>query len=373
MADKILYYPTIDILKGTWLQSSLLYWDEIQTIAPSEAYNDPKKYGKKVIRDLVDHGLVVPNMPTEKIFSPEFEKGFLDYVNSNFTKFEQESIIKNLEKIESVKDVRGKFKPFTLLESKLGNVGEELIDRGLVKKLENGWCITIEGIAKPYMAYLASFISFTGDAAPCANSVDSIDHFSSKKVNLNECLVKQEKEIDSLTFSQLNKFRTKIVDDLLVYPDGNIPAWKLRMFKDQNGELLKNFRTEVEKFLYEIESDPTKAQDKRVSEFIKDATEEKHRIASRMRSFNLGYEGFKTTNFVTLLKPSLDILESCVSKNYDQTAYGIGEILIAAYKVTKEIGEIKKEEMSKPMAYTVAFNKKFKTYEFPARKVYGFV
>lgn len=52
-----LYYPYIDIEDAQWLRTAILFWDDIQTIAPS-TIQDP--YGNSETRLLRDEGLLTP-------------------------------------------------------------------------------------------------------------------------------------------------------------------------------------------------------------------------------------------------------------------------------------------------------------------------
>ncbi len=57
MKTKALYYPSIDIDNDRWLKSTLLYWDEINTIVP---YSFKKFYYNETAMKLADLGVLRP-------------------------------------------------------------------------------------------------------------------------------------------------------------------------------------------------------------------------------------------------------------------------------------------------------------------------
>ncbi|WP_432405731.1 hypothetical protein [Wukongibacter sp. M2B1] len=76
MKTKALYYPSIDIDNDRWLKSTLLYWDEINTIVP---YSLKKFYYNETAMKLADLGVLRPY----KMFpnSTVAKKTAIDFVN----------------------------------------------------------------------------------------------------------------------------------------------------------------------------------------------------------------------------------------------------------------------------------------------------
>lgn len=163
----------------------------------------------------------------------------------------------------------------------------------------------------------------------------------------------------------------RIVENLLVYPKHELSPQKILSFKRKHGEQLIKFRKEIESFLNELEKYPTQGSDNKINEFIAYAEEERDRIASNMKSANM--LSLQTSNLIALLKPSIELTDSIISKRYEETATSFAEIVHVAYKTSNKIKKIKKAEMAKPLAYAATFNKAFTTYEFPSKKLFSLV
>lgn len=100
---KSLYYPRTEIDDEGWLKSAILYWDEIQTIAPASM---PEPYSTRTARELHDARVlsplfVHPEMPTveplaEKVIdyiaSPEAERLMLESGIDEYTLMHPEKL-----------------------------------------------------------------------------------------------------------------------------------------------------------------------------------------------------------------------------------------------------------------------------------------
>src|SRR5438094_889153 len=80
--SKVLYYPYIEVPRGSWFTQLLLYWDRVGAIVPYEFIQEPEKLGPYMVgllrEDLVEQ--VIPGMYLWQV--KNFEKAFLDCVDA---------------------------------------------------------------------------------------------------------------------------------------------------------------------------------------------------------------------------------------------------------------------------------------------------
>lgn len=75
--EGILYYPYIAVPNTKWLTSSLLYWDEVASIVPTDYFHQPELHDPFML-ELVKANLVRQLPPLDYMgTSVEFENGFI--------------------------------------------------------------------------------------------------------------------------------------------------------------------------------------------------------------------------------------------------------------------------------------------------------
>ena len=100
MNRTILYYPTIDIPRSSWLKHALLYWDEVSSIVPS-SYDEQFLYdlspdiqyliGEEQFRPIQPETLISGENNWEKF--QEFQDEFREVVqNPNFERFRNRNL-----------------------------------------------------------------------------------------------------------------------------------------------------------------------------------------------------------------------------------------------------------------------------------------
>ncbi|MBB5172452.1 hypothetical protein [Texcoconibacillus texcoconensis] len=364
--DGVIYYPTINIPQGTWLKSALFYWDRIQTIAPIEYVDRPEMFKKKYMRDLIDYELVTPTAPEYYIMSMDgFEQNFLNYVEKHIEP-------KNFEGLRNWKDNKnrkGKLTPFTIHSGKIMDLGAELEHRGYVRRIDGGWYEAPDIIAKPFMAYLASCLSVKNDLTPFTDNKKHLHDFL-KKTSENRVKIDglQHNSMQRVNVTNSDSLRTKILSNLLVFPDGNITPAQIRRFKDKYYHQLNNLKSEVEKFLISIQTKNVSKQEKETKEFIYIATEMRDEIASNMKSFK--WEYLRVSNLWMVVKPSVDFASDFGTDDYNSALLDFAQVVKSAMSVHNGIAEERKNELSKPFAYAATFNKHFSRYSFPRQRIF---
>ncbi|WP_199119925.1 kinase [Pedobacter sp. ASV28] len=82
MADHLLYFPYINLPENNWTFRSLLYYDTISAIVPSDHVHNPNLLDP-FMRELVRENLVIPLDPMETLDRPgHLTKPFMDFIQA---------------------------------------------------------------------------------------------------------------------------------------------------------------------------------------------------------------------------------------------------------------------------------------------------
>jgi len=235
----ILYYPTIDLPKGSWIRQVLLFWDEIASIVPF-------KYDFKQKKDIP----VIPFKPDveylykKKVFRPVAPSNFIN-LEDQFKKikeFEEEisRIIDSelFNKIIGPKD-NWKLKSKVHCNKMSERVFEWFRGRGLAKESEeNGeWYLFEFGTALLFMSLLAKYLA---DIDP-SNTMPGTD------LKIYESLA-----FDSPSLNEGFVCLDARYKNTLPIPKENIPLSDILEFKKKNRKALLRFRTQLDKLHKEL-------------------------------------------------------------------------------------------------------------------------
>jgi hypothetical protein len=106
MADKILYYPAINLPKSEWTIKSIMYWDEVGVIVPHDFIRTPEEFAPEM-RILIQENAVRQHFPS-----------YFDYLQSSIS--------------ESILRVRNSGDVDPLLGHYSGDVDPPLKERSIV-------------------------------------------------------------------------------------------------------------------------------------------------------------------------------------------------------------------------------------------------
>jgi len=216
-----IYYPYIRVPDSPWFTRTLLYWDDVGAIVPSEYIEHPESLGDHMV-SLVRENLVkqvVPGMHLWKV--PQFDSAFLDHVDAKAAR----------------PVVPSDQWPKVHME-KLHGVAEGLCRRGLARKDGPAECspwYAIEPVtADDFMAYLAAVlgqIPGEGEFVPVTDQADRLSRF----------------RLPAPSAGRRAPIREIVVPRLLPSPSAAVEAPRLAEFKARNRAALSDFRREIER------------------------------------------------------------------------------------------------------------------------------
>jgi len=219
MRDRALYFPYINVPRRIWTFRSLLYWDALTSIVPTEFRENPNQL-TQFMRDLSSENLVVQVSPGAYLHRVNgFTENFINLVDTTLA------------------NGPAPYNEFALIHmEKLSDVGRELVDRRLAFQKDHSWYFVEKTIAGAFMAYLSGVLGQLDEV----NSIPVTDQIS------NTRLFSAPTGYSRQTKNRSIQFRMKIFDELLPYPKVNFSLSDLVDFKARHGNLLPRFRNFIE-------------------------------------------------------------------------------------------------------------------------------
>lgn len=214
--SQLLYYPTISVPPSDWTTRALLYYDKLNTIVPTEYFNDPERNYEPHMLELVRNELVAPIDPREVLDNrSEVNNTFLSYLS------ESEFPIDDRRKLFNKTNITYRIHSEKFDE----NLFYQLTELGLAKHGEGMWYNVEPFVASLLMSYLATLIG--------------------AKLNLQPATDK----VGSTTTIQKDKKREIILDQLIPFPS-EINIEGITKFKIKYEKLLIAFRNKVEQIVW---------------------------------------------------------------------------------------------------------------------------
>lgn len=212
MSDKILYFPYINVPNNLWTSRSLLYWDSITSIVPTNYNRDELT---PFMDEAINKGLINMANPYEYICQiPAFDNSFLSLLDSPDFKMTEKR--ENFQKYKT-----------ELHTQKFGTrILDELVREGIAIKKNYDWYLVEPYTARLFMLYLASLIASIGDFTPATDNQNNL------VFSLNH---KDNKEI----------IKGKFINDLIPYPI-DLDLSKLLDFREKYHNQLNQFKDKIE-------------------------------------------------------------------------------------------------------------------------------
>jgi hypothetical protein len=216
-----LYYPSIDISDGSFINTAALYWDQIQTIVPDEV---EIPYSSKVSLDAVKAKFLYPLKLSDcirpiEIVGQEISKE-IDAIDWNsFPNHREEKMY------------RHKFTPEAILslESKLGR-----------KFKQDGYEISLpEDIAKVYMSRLASAIAQRDRSMPITNTPIAHNILTSRFIDYTQDRKENQAQLVNLSLQSLT-----------IKPE--YPLNDVIKFREHHRDMLINYRRYIRELSRQI-------------------------------------------------------------------------------------------------------------------------
>lgn len=268
--DNVLYFPYISIPRSRWLMQTLLYWDRIGTVVPSDYIYHPRKLGKHM-QILVKEQLVDQIFPAAYIEDTrKMHNSFLAHVDSKLEERPLKCIYR--EQRRASFEVQETVDPANYVKihmEKLDGLAEELIDRGLAKRADGPWYWVQKEIGYDFMAFLVSVIGhnaryspITNDAIYLSNYLDSPGYRPEK--------VKNE------------SIRYRLLKAILPIPANEIDVDALVDFKQKHSVQLTNFRNLIERCISDISYCNEEQHEDKINDFKSEIEEQQNEIKTKM-------------------------------------------------------------------------------------------
>lgn len=336
--SKLLYYPYISIPNATWLAQSLLYWDGLATIVPTEFLRNPHGFSP-FARQLLQDGVIEAVLPEEYAYSrPDDFLRFLEWVEEHLSEFS----------LNYPKRTLVPTRMYHIHVGKLGFIGSELEHWGLSQRVDNKWYTMDPKLAQAFMTFLAILIGQETDRIPMTDTYQGMSSLF--------CIGK----LAPRTNAQIvrNKLRGSILDHILPVPSLVENYTDLLRFKDRYHDELVRFRCHIEDFIVSLEESSPEVQYERCRHFLLNAQEEIDQIKGHMGYFHAPEIDMGT--FVAALPSVFGVARG----NYENAVVNLVPV-IGEMVVNRERGANRR----KPLAYAALY--KNRTHFQPPRKRYS--
>ena len=337
MSSNVLYFPYMRAPENDWFARVLLYWDKVGFILPEEYIEKPQRLGEYTV-ELMSEDLIKPISPGEYIRKiPNFSEPFLEMLKQN-----PEILKRQWRAIADHQTFRIHMEKFT-------PVAFYLEDLGLAKISKYPWYEVESLTADLYMAYLASALGKCEDL--------NMTPITDETPNLSVFLKSPEEKNDSKSI--IDQLRVSVLDNTLPAPQERPKPKALAEFKENNFELLKDFRLYIEEALSDIAfiENPQQRQIK-IDLFQQRLNLEKEKIAAKMKEQHWSKLTFGTC--AGLMAAAIPALKASVGGNVSEALIAAPGLISAIYLAYKGRKDRQEEILSSPLAYVVMAQKKLK-------------
>lgn len=259
MKRTILYYPTIDIRRKSWLRLALLYWDEVSSIVP-------KSYDDRILNELspdihylIDEGQFRAIKPEDLVYKKDnweafhqFSDEFIQTVQSpTFQQFVKRQHKSGSSRIHI--DKIGRNDIARIHNNKMtDSIFHFLQGEGLAKRDNRQWdWVSFEKTtALLYMSLLAKYLADIDSEQTTIGT----DYATYEKFNFRR--VKEKEGFPVVSFS---------LDNVLPTPKDNVPLEKILDFKRKRKQNLLHFKKHLSDFQVKVSKTKSQAELKEVA------------------------------------------------------------------------------------------------------------
>ncbi len=256
MNRTILYYPTIDIPKNSWLRHALLYWDEVSSIVPKSWDDKLLVELSPDIHYLMDEEQFRPIKPEDLIIKTDnwevfedFQNEFKEIVSSpQFKKFIARRNNSGKYRVHSNKVVNNSRIHSNKTSDRIYYFLEE---QGLANRDRNDEWINFErNTALLYMSLLAKYLADI-DSEHTTIGTDNIAY-----ENFNFKRVSEENGFPVVSFN---------LNNVLPTPKDNVPFEKIIDFKRKRQDNLRHFKQTLSDFQTNVSNSQSNAEIKEIA------------------------------------------------------------------------------------------------------------
>jgi len=260
--NELIYFPYINVPATDWTIRTLMYYDSISSIVPTQYFYNPKKHYDKHMLELIKNELVIPIDPVRSLDKPrEIVEEFIKYI----TQSDNELIVRR-KNFQLNKTFKMHFDKFEYeLYYQLEQMGIAKHDRVNYK-----WYYVELNTAKELMTFLATILS---EKLDLGLTTDVIEYRNIGRLETDISII--DKDI-------VNK-RELILRELIPFPH-EVNIKKLRKFKDKHHDLLNSFSNKVEQIVLD---DNIKLESQLIDERVKELKLRKEELSAKMNEGQL--------------------------------------------------------------------------------------
>jgi hypothetical protein len=310
-----LYYPYINVPKEDWTFQTLLYWDKLHSIVPSNYINEPERLSY-FMRDLVHEGLVEQVFPLEYLHNCEkFYSTFINYVEKKY--------------LNNPKKLSGGYSKIHI--EKINELVSELLKMRLIFPAERDWWFIDNNVSNDYMAYLASFLGSKTNSLPVSNFLKNAKLFD-----------------NSQTYNKKLKIKNTILKNVIPIPE-NMSINSLLKFRTEHKDLLPKFRNYIDAESYKLvnlDKDIREYETKKIIDNIHKESEELKEALKRTFGKSLKFGNLLTIFSLTQVAISTYQSGNDIAFIGSLSALG-GDIITRYTEHSSQISDLER----KPLAY----------------------
>lgn len=329
MRSNALYFPFISVPDSKWTIKTLLYWDKLSSIVPTDFVHEPRLHSD-FMRSLVSEGLVEQIFPGEHLWRiDDFEDIFINYIEK---KIMQRRRGKFAELTKNGKIYNNRV-PVHI--EKIGELPRWLEEQNLANRIDDSWYEIEDWVATPFMAYLA-------------NVLGSIDVVDAAPVTDSLYLSKYYQVYEKPSTRYIQEPREYILEHLLPVPDENINLEKLLKFKQNYGHLLPKLREKIETYSVELATIVDRNERKGRADSI--ILECKDNINEIKEGMSLSWSKITFGSFIPLLGAGGALYVTDPEQNALAASAAGFSFLAASYQAISNLRE-PSDTVTKPLAY----------------------
>ena len=237
MRNNALYFPFISVPDSKWAVQTLLYWDKVASIVPTDFIHNPNLHSS-FMQALVTEGMVEQIFPGSYLYQvADFEDIFINYIESKLRERRRGRFFDLIKQ----RKIYSKRVPVHI--EKMGELPRWLEKNNLAKKVDYSWYDVEDWVAAPFMAYLA-------------NVLGSLEEVNAAPVTDDVNLSKFYQIYNNSKAAESSVPRDYILQQLLPIPDENVSLDSLIKFKQDHGHLLPQLRNKIETYSVELATIP---------------------------------------------------------------------------------------------------------------------
>ena len=343
MADRVLYFPSIQVPSNNWFARMLLYWDSVATIVPTAALGDPEILGTST-HLLIEEKLLEVVTPDNSLWAPSGPRGY----RSAFLE-----LIDRSPWLPRGAPAPERPRTKVYLDKTGHGLADDLVDRDLAHYVEGPeyavWFSVEKQTAELLMAFLALILARSGPEpmVPITDRRPSLDALKN---------VRFESQGQENVLVDTDAIRTCLLRGVLPAPSA-IRAAEIATFKSKHQKELSVMRVAVEQEVLKAALiDDLTYRERSLELSVTKLRQQTDEVRARMKES--GWRDISVSNVVGAVGATVALADALVTGGVLTLAAASIGLLGAswgAYEGTRS----KEDWLNRPMAYAAVAQRDF--------------